>query len=260
MLRILDHADIPSAMALLAEVGLAGGAANFARYLSAQPDGIWGELDGDTLVGMASVLRYGAVGFVGCMAVSPAQQGRGIGRRVLEHAHHESRRAGITTFLLEATAHGAHLYERLGYVHDYASTLLARTQADTGDAVSIAHDRAAIFALDRETVGCDRSSILGPLIADARGATIHTRDGLAGFGLVLDGRLGPVIAREPAIGRALIDRLAPGCSYAAIPLVHAPVFEANGFTIAKPLSRMRLGPPVPIDLTRVFALASPGTG
>ena len=247
-------------MALLSEVGLAGGAANFARYLRAQPDGMWGELEGPTLVGMASVLRYGAVGFVGCMAVAPALQGRGIGRRVLAHAQRESRRAGITTFLLEATAHGAHLYERLGYVHDYASAVLSRVPTGDSDATSIAHERAAILALDRETVGCDRTSILAPLIDEARGAAIRTRDGLAGYGLVLDGRLGPVIARDAVVGRAIVERLAPGTSYASIPLMHAPLFAANGFAIDKPLSRMRLGPPVPIDVNRVFALASPGTG
>jgi len=49
------------------------------------------------------------VGFVGCMAVEPSLQGGGVGRRLLEHAHQAGRRAGIRTFLLEATSAGAHL-------------------------------------------------------------------------------------------------------------------------------------------------------
>lgn len=260
MVRRLDTADIPAATALLAEVGLAGGAANFARYLRWQPDGVWGVDEGGALVGMVSVLRYGTVGFVGCMAVAPARQGFGIGRLVLEHAHAESRRAGVTTFLLEATEHGAHLYRKLGYVHDYESALVGRLAGGAPDAVSIARDRDAILALDRETVGCDRRVMIDALLEAGRGATIRVGDRLAGYGLVIDGRLGPVLAREPAVGRALIDRLAPGSTYAAIPLQHLAAFEANGFGLVKPLSRMRLGDEVPIHVDRVFALASPGAG
>lgn len=260
MVRLLAAADVPAAMALLAEVGLAGGAANFARYLRWQPEGVWGVEEAGRLVGMVSVLRYGAVGFVGCMAISPARQGHGIGRLVLEHAHAESRRAGVTTFLLEATEHGAHLYQKLGYVRDYASALVGRSAGGECDAVSLRRERDAILALDRETVGCDRSVMIGALIEEARGATIRSGDRLAGYGIAIDGRIGPVIARDPDVGRALVERLAPGSTYAAIPLEHLEAFEANGFAVVKPLSRMRLGAHVPIQVPRVFALASPGAG
>ena len=260
MMRPLVPADIPAATALLVEVGLAGGAANFARYLRWQPDGVWGVEENGQLVGMVSILRYGAVGFVGCMAVAPVRQGSGIGRLVLEHAQAESRRAGVVTFLLEATEHGAHLYRKLGYVHDYASALVGRFAGGMSDAVSIARDRDAILALDRETVGCDRAVMIGALIDEARGATIKIGDRLAGYGIAIDGRLGPVIARDPAVGRALIDRLSPGSTYSAIPLQHLAAFDANGFTLVKPLSRMRLGAAVPIHVDHVFALASPGAG
>jgi GNAT superfamily N-acetyltransferase len=260
MVRLLVAADMPAAKDLLVEAGLAGGAANVARYLRWQPDGVWGEEESGRLVGMVSVLRYGTVGFVGCMAVSRARQGHGIGRRLLEHAQDESRRAGVTTFLLEATEHGAHLYEKLGYVHDYASALLGRAPDGACDAVSLLRDRDAILALDRETVGCDRSVMINTLIDEARGATIRSGDRLAGYGIVSDGRLGPVIARDPDVGRALVDRLTPGSTYAAIPVEHLATFEANGFALVKPLSRMRLGAKVSIHVPRVLALASPGAG
>jgi len=259
-MRRLDRSDIPAASALLVEAGLVGGAANFGRYLRWQPDGAWGIDDSGELVAMVTILRHGEVGFVGCMAVAVAHQNRGLGRRVLEHAHAESRHAGVTTFLLEATTHGAHLYEKLGYVHDYASALLGRTPTGDCDAVSIARDRDAILELDRETVGCDRSIMIDALLAEGRGATVRDGDRLLGFGIVIDGRLGPVIARDPAAGRALVDRLSPGCTYAAIPLANLGPFVANAFSIVKPLSRMRLGPHVPIQVERVFSLASPGAG
>ena len=260
MLRRLGTDDMPAAKALLVDVGLAGGSANVARYLRWQPDGLWGVHEDGQLVGMVSVLHQGPVGFVGCMAVAPSHQGRGIGRRVLEHAQDASRRAGITTFLLEATEHGAHLYRKLGYVHEYASALVGRPAGGERDAVPIARDRAEILALDRETVGCDRRVMIGALVEEGHGATIRIDDRLAGYGIAIEGRLGPVIARDANAGRTLVERLAPGSTYAAIPITHLPTFEASGFSLVKPLSRMRLGAAVPIDIDRVFALASPGAG
>src|SRR2546423_9058508 len=142
-MRRLVLADLPAAMSLLERVALASGAANIARYLAWQPDGCWCT---DDVSGMVTILRHGHVGFVGCMAVEPALQGSGIGRRLLEHAQRE---AGVATFLLEATPAGARLYEKLGYVHEHGTWIVGKARdGEPGDAIAGDH-HTAVLALDR---------------------------------------------------------------------------------------------------------------
>ena len=49
------------------------------------------------------------------MAVSPAAQGRGLGRQIVEHLENVARRRGATTIVLNSRAAAAGFYERLGF-------------------------------------------------------------------------------------------------------------------------------------------------
>jgi GNAT superfamily N-acetyltransferase len=141
MVQTLSASELPSAVALLDRVGLVSAVANLARYLRWQPDGAWVEYEHGSLVGMVTLLRFGHVGFVGCMAVDPTIQGRGLGRALLEHAHAEGRRAGVTTFLLEATASGQRLYEKLGYLVDHETWMMTRAQVAPSSPGPLDRDR-----------------------------------------------------------------------------------------------------------------------
>ena len=262
--------EVPAARALLERAGLPGAVAGIARYLRWQPDGAWRIVDDGALVAMVTLLRFGAVGFVGCMAVDASHQGRGLGRRLLEHAHGAGRRAGVTTFLLEATPSGQPVYERLGYVDEHETWNLGRPAREPG-ATDPAPDglqdlsaaRSEILALDQRATGSSRDAMIGDLITAHRGALVRTSD-LAAYGLVVDTRVGPVIARDPGAGRAVIDRLATsGASLASVPAANEPAiaaFTAHGFTVWRTLRRMRLGPPVATPAHWLWALASPGAG
>jgi GNAT superfamily N-acetyltransferase len=264
--RLLVEADLPAARALLQRVELGGGVAYVARYLRWHPEGVWGAFDDDgALVGMISLLQFGASGFVGCMAVQPEQQGRGIGRLLLEHAHAAGRARGIATFLLEATAVGRRLYDKVGYTVEYSSMILVRPPDALRfvETASLAGERPEILALDREAIGAPRESIVGPLVDGFTGAAVRSRGELAGYGLIVGERLGPVIARDPGAGAELIQRLAPGCSNAALPLTNEPAVAAIavvGFTELRKITRMRLGPPVPIRVPWVWTFVSAGAG
>lgn len=261
--ELLTDTHVPAAQALLDKVGLAGGVANIGRYLRWQPDGIWGCVEDGVLQGMVTMLCHGEVGFVGCMAVEPALQGRGLGRRLLEHAQLAARRAGVTTFLLEATSIGAVLYEKLGYVVEYESAIFARTANAPSEPRPLAPWRAAILELDRLATGSRRDVMIGGLLDEVRGAVVHAAGELAGYGLVIGDRLGPVIARDPVAGRELVERLAGACATATVPLANAATvgaITANGFTELRRLARMRLGPAVPSRVAWIWALASAGAG
>lgn len=264
--RLLIEGDLSAARTLLEKAGLASGVANVARYLRWQPDGVWGTFDGDgRLTGMVTLLHFGTAGFVGCMAVLPELQGRGVGRMLLEHAHAAGRAAGIATFLLEATPAGQRLYEKLGYVVEYASAIVTRPADGIRfvETASLAAMRDEVLALDGEATGTARTTMIGALVDGFTGAAVRARGELAGFGLVVGERLGPVIARDPAVGRELVERLAPTCSNATVALPNetaARALEAAGFTHLRGLVRMRLGPAVPIRVPWVWTLASAGAG
>jgi len=264
VIRSLSPEDLTDAVALLEASNLGGAQANLARYLRCQPRCGWVALRDGVLAGLVTVLRQGTAAFVGAMAVHPDHRSAGIGRALLEHAQAESRRAGITTFLLEATPIGEHLYRRLGYVAEHETLILQREGDVAAVTAQIApSDHLAITALDRIATGTERDDMLALLLREGPGTTIRMRGEVVGVGLVVGERLGPVHATQVDVGRALVDQLAPACRVVTIPEPNQHALAAvsgHGFREARRLRRMRLGPAVPMRTDWVWALASPGAG
>lgn len=77
--------------------------------------------DGEALVGLIVLVEDGGRLVIENVAVDPARQGEGIGRRLLEFAEQTARRAGIGTVALythEKMSENIALYARLGYEED----------------------------------------------------------------------------------------------------------------------------------------------
>ncbi|WP_054685954.1 arsenic resistance N-acetyltransferase ArsN2 [Rhodothermus marinus] len=101
--------DWPALRQLLQTCGLieTGVAAQFDRVRVATWRG--------RIVGMALLERYAEGGLLRSVAVEPAWQGRGIGRRLVDVMLEEARREGLSqVFLLTETA--ADFFARLGFV------------------------------------------------------------------------------------------------------------------------------------------------
>lgn len=144
--------------------------------------------------------------FVAMMLVHPSQQGRGLGRALLEHA-----RAKVPSpLMLYATPAGRPLYEKLGFVAvDAASKHIGvpeRTQAPAGVSVHGVEVLPELVALDAEAYGVPRGRLFSALTPLVRRVV---RDDDGGFALRwFNGELdvvGPVIARDEAAAIALID-------------------------------------------------------
>ena len=256
--RAMTPADLEPVLEVLRAANLGGAVAGLARYLAWQPACGWVAIDAGAIVGSVTVLRQGAIGFVGCMAVAPERRGGGIGRLLLEHAHARARHDGVTTFLLEATPAGEVLYARLGYVVA-AETVIATREPSGATSRGAIDDRAHVLALDREATGLDRADMIGGLLAERGPGLVVPR---AGYGLVIGDRLGPVIARDAGAGRAIVEALAAPCVVVGAPAHDAALaaLAANGFREARRLRRMYLGMPVNAPKDHVWALASPGAG
>src|ERR1041385_4168599 len=86
------------------------------RYLALQPDGWLAADDEGQVVGLVGAVDYGAFAYIGLMAVRPDRQGQRLGRKLMEALLAMLDARGTTCALLDASAAGAPLYERSGFV------------------------------------------------------------------------------------------------------------------------------------------------
>ena len=143
--RVAGAADLPAIMRILAESGIDGGESftleearehwerirkrpGFRLFIAA----LDGEIAGTySLLIMEKLGKRGTpAGVVEDVAVAPAQQGRGIGRAMMEHAREQCRRAGcyklaLSSNLKRGDAH--RFYESLGFErHGYSFAVFLR--------------------------------------------------------------------------------------------------------------------------------------
>jgi GNAT superfamily N-acetyltransferase len=84
--------------------------------------------DGGEIAGLIVLVASGDRLVIENVAVDPARQGEGIGRRLLEFAEEAARRAGICTVALythELMSENLALYARLGYEEDERRSVTA---------------------------------------------------------------------------------------------------------------------------------------
>jgi ribosomal protein S18 acetylase RimI-like enzyme len=191
------------------------------------------------VAGVGSGIVYGPMGFVGNMIVAAGYRRRGIGSTILAAVMRFLEAAGCVRLELNATADGRPLYERHGF-HSVGTSLVAsvpRTATLTPlPAVTVRHaaadDLEAIVAYDVPRFGGDRRRILATLLSDSdRAFLLAERDRqLAGFGSLEphDGRMGPLVADEPAVAATLLAAGFARASDAAELRVNLPPGNRNG--------------------------------
>jgi GNAT superfamily N-acetyltransferase len=280
-IRQLVRSDVAAFSTLARDSGLASAPLFIERYLSWQPDGYFGgvlEAAGGTtqLVASVGAQRYGRVAFIGCMCVVQALQGRGLGRRILQHTLDACSSLGVETFLLEATDAGARLYSRMGFVAESTTTVLRRSEAacpparDTPRRVrrSRGSDVDALVAFDAVRFGAPRRLVLTSWLAENAPRTFIAHDWrgrVAGYIVAGPATIGPWIADDMDSAEALLDaalRLPFSTDPAAYTATEAgaSLFASRGFVTMRTMQRMRLGPPLPTATTRPLALLTAGVG
>jgi GNAT superfamily N-acetyltransferase len=154
------------------------------------------------------------VGTIGLVLVAPDQQGRGIGRALMKALIADSE---PRTLMLNATAEGLSLYEKLGFV----STGFVRQHqgrlteapvfppaADVPLRRAVSSDHAALCALDAAVFGADRSALIGKLLATGDAWLVDRAGQPAGFAVLRAfGRgmiVGPVVAASEDEAIALV--------------------------------------------------------
>ena len=254
--RLMTVEDVPEAMQLKDAAGWNQTSADWARFLSASPEGCFVAEHQGRVVGTATSIVYeGRFAWIGMVIVDPQYRGQGIGTALLQRVirYLDSRR--VPCIKLDATPQGKPVYEKLGFVSEYG---IERWMLKHRRAINIASNSSTriedVLLVDREIFGADRSALLRSLAEAAPGFTRVARQvtGVAGYAFGRRGssadHLGPWMAQNEEVAALLLGEFLrqsgkelvfvdclPGNSWAVA------LLQAHSFEFSRPLTRMFRG-------------------
>ncbi|MDE2451509.1 MAG: GNAT family N-acetyltransferase [Gammaproteobacteria bacterium] len=173
---------------------------------------------GGRVLGTALWWPYGdRFATVGLVIVDRNQQGKGIGRRLMNAVMED---AGTRSLQLVATRAGTRLYEQCGFREQSAihqrqgiPTGIARA-GETGEAglrPVVSADVSTIGQWDSQAFGTDRTEIIATVLESGKGVLAARGGRLCGYALARPaGRgttIGPVVAEDERLAIELIARL-----------------------------------------------------
>lgn len=218
VLRTMTADDLPEAHALSAELRWPHRPVDWEQVF-AHSEGLVAERDGKVVATALRWLWGDHHATIGLVIVSPACQGRRIGHRLMSALLEGM---GNRTVLLQATAEGRGLYERLGFVrigeirqHQGMAQPTPLIALPAGWRLRPAglDEAAALHKLDESARGMPRHALINDLLAHADACVVLDHDGTQkGFAMLRRfGRghsIGPVVAPDTESAKALIAHLA----------------------------------------------------
>ncbi len=267
--------DLPRAAALSALIGWNQNAADWQLFLD---HGEVRALDGpgDALPATAAFIRYGDdVAWISMVLVRPDQRRRGLATALMRWAVDRLETTRCTA--LDATPAGREVYRQLGFADVFGFrrwALPAALPAEPGVSVRpvCEADWPAVCALDAAAFGAQRDFLLCDFARRLPCAALVAENahGIAGFALARDGvrgpQIGPVMARDAAVGGALIAAAAAALMAPAVIDVLdaqkdiATWLTTHGASEQRPFTRMIRGGALPGDPTGCIAVAGPEFG
>jgi GNAT superfamily N-acetyltransferase len=170
ILRRLRLSDAPAAYALTQAVGWGHSLADWERLLAWGGRGCFGIEQDGALVATATSTPYGRDrAWIGMVITHPDQRGRGFGRRVTQAVVDHLVGRGVAHILLDASAMGRPLYEKMGFRALYSVEVWAgRASSYLGPRARHLRrdDLPAVVALDAEIFGVPRERLIRRLAQD----------------------------------------------------------------------------------------------
>jgi hypothetical protein len=185
---------------------------------------------------------------------------------------------GVRSVRLDATPLGRPIYEKLGFVAEYALARYGGVLPPKGGTVPEVEPVAAgglgqVLRLDEDVTRTNRSGLLARMFDEAPDLfrTVRRGDHLIGFLTARAGakatQLGPVEAKDEGAGRSLLAdglrRHAGQRVFIDVPLPNAAAVravEATGLAVQRPLLRMGRGEPVRENVDMLWASSGPEKG
>jgi GNAT superfamily N-acetyltransferase len=255
-LRTMTFEDIPVAMRLKDTAGWNQTAADWARFISASPDGCFVMECHSKVIGTSATIAYDSrFSWIGMLIVDEQYRGQGIGTALLERAIHYLDSQKIPTIKLDATPQGKPLYEKLGFISEYnIERWMIKSTAKEIAAEIVPVSIEDVLRIDRNVFGANRSELLRSLAQEAPHLTLIDQQDrkITGYSFGRLGsradHMGPWVARDEGAAERLLNsfllrssrelifvdclRLNPW----AVPLV-----KSRGFEFSRPLTRMFRG-------------------
>ncbi|MCP4640353.1 MAG: GNAT family N-acetyltransferase [bacterium] len=258
-IRPMRAANLDEGMRLCSLAGWNQLPGDWALFHRANPGGCFvADYDG-RVVGTVTTIDYeGKVSWIAMVLVDPDMRRMGIGSRLMRAAIDAL--SHCQSIKLDATPDGKSVYDKLGFVDEYAFSRMTTPAAPSGCASErvrpvTAGDIDSIIALDARAFGVPRPAVIRGFIdmAPEYAWLAETERGeIAGFALGRHGaqfeHIGPIQAHDIDTAKALCSALCTriGGKPASIDVLeHAPPWlewlQAEGFTQQRSFVRMYLG-------------------
>ena len=240
--------------------------------LALEPEGVFVAEDVGDIIGLVANVDYRAFGYVGMLGVLPAAQGKGIGRVLMNHSLKWFSERGVPTVLLDATAPGKPLYEKLGFTAQGEAQLW---QYESGSSLPNAapgvrllrpEDIPLLAQLDLPLFGGERGRVLGHFARahPKRGlVALDKKGGLTGFLIARERVFGPWVAASVEAAEGLLE------TALALPLESPPkviipsenqagiaLLKEKGFRLQRTCDHMRLGSSIEQQRHKLYSQTS----
>jgi GNAT superfamily N-acetyltransferase len=244
------------------------------RFLRVEPNGWVVAEEGEVLLAVGGCIAYRDAGFgwLGLIGTSPDAQHRGLGRSVTTWLVDYLAKEGCAA-VLDGSASGAPLYESMGFSDFGRSQMMLAPDVvphveDTRIGVAHAADLQRIYRYDLPRFGADRSRLLQAMFELYPGRVLFAQDqgAILGFGIAQDHAIGPVVAENASVAKALLSALCclpwptnPRMVLASETAYTNVVLEL-GFVEQRALRRQQLGRSGPLPGNRAVTLAQTSFG
>lgn len=160
--RLLRHADIPSAMRLKQAAGWNQTEEDWRRILELEPEGCFGIEREGRLVATATAICYGReLAWIGMVLTDPAFRGQGLASQLMRRTLEFLDGREVTCVKLDATDMGRGVYQKFGFVDECP---LERWVRGPGPMAAVALSSCGFdAAMDLRSFGVDRSKLLARL-------------------------------------------------------------------------------------------------
>ena len=215
-IRSLSEDDLESADAILRSAFKSSDSrlADLHLYRKVQPDGWFLALQDNTPVGVVGATIYQTFAHVGMMAVHPRVQRQGVGLALMQHLLAWLDGQRVPCVLLDASAAGQPLYEKLGFVAYRQVDVLQRrtgssfhTPAPQVEPISM-RDLDELVEFDTAIFGADRGRVLQALLTTfpERAFMLRSEMGqITGYVFAQENRIGPWVAERSQDAEVLLQ-------------------------------------------------------
>lgn len=275
-IRLLFESDIPAAMQLKEAAGWNQTEEDWRRLLMLEPNGCFGAIRDDCLVGTTTTTTYGKeLAWIGMVLVDPQYRRQGIAAKLMSVAL-DYLKDKVDAIKLDATALGKPVYEKFGFeVESTVERWTGTAGSEARDTKTLTfEDRDALFEFDRLAFNADRSKLIERLIEKSPVSPVLLRaaDGaLNGYALARRGTradyVGPVVSRNPQQAETLLDQVLSQLNGRPVYIdfntecgIGTSILSERGFTKERDLIRMRARGPALKTSPFVVAIAGPEVG